>query len=90
MTGCEYHDQYREYLREELIKLAEDGRHGDREWSNVWGVAHKTAIFRNCNSILPEDAEAILAEIFRLYPQYEKTIKAELAEQFPQMVEAHL
>ena len=80
MTGCEFHDQYREHLRGELTELAEGGRHDDHEWSNVWNIAHQAALFRHCHSILPEEAEAILADIFRLYPQYEERIKVQLDE----------
>jgi len=81
MATCEFHEKYKEYLAGQVtVELSNNRGQNCRCWEEVWGVINRIALCRSFDNITSEEAEELNLVVFKLYPQFEEKIKAELAE----------
>ena len=79
MATCEFHGQYEEYLtRLMAVELVGREGQGPRDWGAVLCVVNRIAICKTLEQITPGEADNLTLVVFKLYPQYEETIRAEL------------
>jgi len=53
-----------------------------QDFGKIWCVVNAIAICKTLEQITPDEAENLTSVIFKLYPQFEEEIRAELTQQF--------
>lgn len=83
MTTCEFHGQYVNYLTDQTaVELIDRRGQNHRDLGEVLCVVKRIAICKTLERITPGEAENLNLIVFRLYPQFEEKIRAELTQQF--------
>jgi hypothetical protein len=83
VADCEFHREYTQFLTDRLAtELLKGGSQDGRTWGEVWTIVNNIAICRTLKNITQEEAENLNLIVFKLYPQFEERLKAELVEQF--------
>jgi hypothetical protein len=83
MATCEFHAKYADYLTEQVaVELINSKGQNCRCWEEVWCTTKRIALCKNLEQITSGEAENLNLIVFKLYPQFEGKIRAELAEQF--------
>ena len=79
MAVCEFHGKYADYLTDQIaLELVSRDSQDSRNLDEVWCVVNTIAICKTLEQITPGEAENLTSVVFKLYPQFEEDLKAEL------------